>query len=62
MENPDAIAPAASPDVPTRTIMLTSTDERGLQWAANTDGVSRMELPTILRLCANLIEKGLTGG
>lgn len=62
MDQPDTAPVASSPDVLTRTIVLTSSDEAGIQWEARADGVSRMEIPTILRLVANLTEKALTGG
>jgi hypothetical protein len=62
MENPATAPTVADPDVLTRRITLTSTDEQGVQWSASLEGISSMELPTILRLVANITEKALTGG
>lgn len=62
MNEPQVAPTATSPDVLTRTVTLVSSDEQGLQWDVAAEGISRMEIPTILRLCANLTEKALTGG
>lgn len=51
----------APEEAPTRMVTLIGLDDVGLQWDAKLEGVSRMELPTILRLIANMTEKAITG-